>query len=60
MFSVSIARYDISRLSDVSRADGYGRTIDFVQNVPLYQIAASDPWHVWAVGGGGIFRRVSE
>jgi photosystem II stability/assembly factor-like uncharacterized protein len=34
--------------------------IVFVQNVPLYDIAASDPSHVWAVGGGGIFRRVTE
>jgi photosystem II stability/assembly factor-like uncharacterized protein len=34
--------------------------ISFVQNVPLYQIAAPDSSHVWAVGGGGIFRRVIE
>ena len=32
-------------------------SIEYDQRPPLYRLAALDPSHVWAVGGGGIFFR---
>lgn len=49
----------------VYRTDDEGRSwqsepMKFEQKEPLYRFTLSDPAHAWAVGGGAIFRRVSN
>ena len=34
--------------------------VNFEEQMPLYRIAAADADHIWAVGGGAIFRRVAQ
>jgi photosystem II stability/assembly factor-like uncharacterized protein len=34
--------------------------ISFEQNMPIYRLGGADPSHIWAVGGGAIFHRVTD